>query len=302
MPRRYFRFMPVHLLWLKDRLEKGHSRAQTAKLFSQRFGGNQHTVQTYLGKHFPKNLVPENALWKYRKTAPTREQRSEKARKAAATLTPEQKSAIARKIGEGIKRAAATLTPDQRSAIARKRQAAFTSKQRSAITRKGAATLTREQRSERSRKGAATLTREQRSEKARKGAATLTPDQRSERSRKAATSRRKNLVKDVVYVEKLPLLKRLTKTEMDTKLRELSSFISVSVKRFRRRSDIEEIRGVINLAVVEALAKWDQKRNLKTLVADITKLHLIDYFGKQKKWRINEIPFADIQAIDDFIK
>jgi len=89
--------MPVHFLWFKSRLDKGHPRTRIAKEFSKRFGGNETTIKSYLSRYFPENLTLEQALWEYRKTVKTREQRSEIARRRAAAKTPEQRSEIARK-------------------------------------------------------------------------------------------------------------------------------------------------------------------------------------------------------------
>ncbi len=81
------------------------------------------------------------------------------------------------------------MTPEERSAIARKRNAARTHKQRSEAARKANAALTREQRSYAARKANAARTPEERSETARKRHAALTPEQRSETMRKANAAR-----------------------------------------------------------------------------------------------------------------
>ena len=107
VPRRNFKFMPVHFLWFKDRLDKGHPRTRIAEEFSKRFGSNETTVKSYLARYFPENLTLEQALWEYRKTVKTREQRSEIARRRAAAKTPEQRSERSRK-------AAAARTPTEK--------------------------------------------------------------------------------------------------------------------------------------------------------------------------------------------
>ena len=147
----------------------------------------------------------------------------------------------------------------------------------------------------------AVKTAEQRSERAKRGAAALSPEQRSERARKASVSRRNNLVKDISYIENLPRVDVLSERETADKFRELSTLINPIVGKFRRRGDFEDIKGVVNLAVFEALARWDGKTVLEKLVADSIKLHLIDYFGNLKKWNINEIPFADINSVDRLV-
>ena len=230
MPRRNFKFMPVHFLWFKSRLDKGHPRTRIAKEFSKRFGGNETTIKSYLSRYFPENLTLEQALWEYRKTVKTREQRSEIARRRAAAKTPEQ-----------------------------------------------------------------------RSERSRKAAAARTPEQRSEIARKAARMQRYNLVKDVIYVEELPLLNRLSEREKAIKFVELSPVIRTIVGKFRRRADYEDILGVVNLAVAESLAKWDKRVDLTKLVEDSAKLHLIKYFGQLKRWNIREIPIGDIRSIDALV-
>jgi len=254
--------MPVHFLWFKSRLDKGHPRTRIAKEFSKRFGGNETTIKSYLSRYFPENLTLEQALWEYRKTVKTREQRSEIARRRAAAKTPEQRSEIARK-------REAVMTPEQRS--------------------------------ERVRKAAAVMTPEQRSERSRKAAAARTPEQRSEIARKAARMQRYNLVKDVIYVEELPLLNRLSEREKAIKFVELSPVIRTIVGKFRRRADYEDILGVVNLAVAESLAKWDKRVDLTKLVEDSAKLHLIKYFGQLKRWNIREIPIGDIRSIDALV-
>ena len=128
--------------------------------------------------------------------------------------------------------------------------------------------------------------------------AVKTAEQRSERARKASVSRRNNLVKGISYIENLPRADVLSERETADKFRELSTLINPIVGKFRRRGDFEDIKGVVNLAVFEALARWDGKTVLEKLVADSIKLHLIDYFGNLKKWNINEIPFEDINTID----
>ena len=163
------------------------------------------------------------------------------------------------------------------------------------------AVKTAEQRSERARKREAALSPEQRSERAKRAAAALSPEQRSERARKASVSRRNNLVKDISYIENLPRVDVLSERETADKFRELSTLINPIVGKFRRRGDFEDIKGVVNLAVFEALARWDGKTVLEKLVADSIKLHLIDYFGNLKKWNINEIPFADINSVDRLV-
>jgi len=230
VPRRNFKFMPVHFLWFKSRLDKGHPRTRIAKEFSKRFGGNETTIKSYLSRYFPENLTLEQALWEYRKTVKTREQRSEIARRRAAAKTPEQ-----------------------------------------------------------------------RSERSRKAAAARTPEQRSEIARKAARMQRYNLVKDVIYVEELPLLNRLSEREKAIKFVELSPVIRTIVGKFRRRADYEDILGVVNLAVAESLAKWDKRVDLTKLVEDSAKLHLIKYFGQLKRWNIREIPIGDIRSIDALV-
>jgi hypothetical protein len=116
----------------------------------------------------------------------TPEQRSDRARKVAASLTSEQRSKIVRKLAEGRAR----MTPEQRSEAAKKGQATRTPEQRSEVAKKGQATRTLEQKSEALRNLAegrarmARMTPEQRSELVRKGQATKTPEQRSEASRK----------------------------------------------------------------------------------------------------------------------
>ncbi|AJF59747.1 MAG: hypothetical protein QT03_C0001G0246 [archaeon GW2011_AR10] len=222
--------MPVHFLWFKSRLDKGHPRTRIAKEFSKRFGGNETTIKSYLSRYFPENLTLEQALWEYRKTVKTREQRSEIARRRAAAKTPEQ-----------------------------------------------------------------------RSERSRKAAAARTPEQRSEIARKAARMQRYNLVKDVIYVEELPLLNRLSEREKAIKFVELSPVIRTIVGKFRRRADYEDILGVVNLAVAESLAKWDKRVDLTKLVEDSAKLHLIKYFGQLKRWNIREIPIGDIRSIDALV-
>ena len=246
VPRRNFKFMPVHFLWFKSRLDKGHPRTRIAKEFSKRFGGNETTIKSYLSRYFPENLTLEQALWEYRKTVKTREQRSEIARRRAAAKTPEQRSEIARK-------REAVMTPEQRS------------------------------------------------ERVRKAAAGMTPEQRSEIARKAARMQRYNLVKDVIYVEELPLLNRLSEREKAIKFVELSPVIRTIVGKFRRRADYEDILGVVNLAVAESLAKWDKRVDLTKLVEDSAKLHLIKYFGQLKRWNIREIPIGDIRSIDALV-
>ncbi|AJF60617.1 MAG: hypothetical protein QT03_C0001G1134 [archaeon GW2011_AR10] len=286
--------MPVHFLWFKSRLDKGHPRTRIAKEFSKRFGGNETTIKSYLSRYFPENLTLEQALWEYRKTVKTREQRSEIARRRAAAKTPEQRSEIARK-------REAVMTPEQRSERVRKAAAGMTPEQRSEIARKREAVMTPEQRSERVRKAAAVMTPEQRSERSRKAAAARTPEQRSEIARKAARMQRYNLVKDVIYVEELPLLNRLSEREKAIKFVELSPVIRTIVGKFRRRADYEDILGVVNLAVAESLAKWDKRVDLTKLVEDSAKLHLIKYFGQLKRWNIREIPIGDIRSIDALV-
>src|SRR3989344_6040655 len=122
--------------------------------------------------------------------------------------------------------------------------------------------MTPEQRSERSRKIG---------EGVRKAAAGMTFEQRSERARKAAVTKRHNLVKDVIYVEELPLLNKLSEREKAIKFVELSPVIRTIAGKFRRRADYEDILGVVNLAVAESLAKWDKRMDLTKLVAVLTK-------------------------------
>ena len=198
------------------------------------------------------------------------------------------------------------LTPE--NALWAYRHAVKTAEQRSERAKRGAAALSPEQRSERAKRAAAALSPEQRSERARKigesvkrAAAALSPEQRSERARKASVSRRNNLVKDISYIENLPRVDVLSERETADKFRELSTLINPIVGKFRRRGDFEDIKGVVNLAVFEALARWDGKTVLEKLVADSIKLHLIDYFGNLKKWNINEIPFADINSVDRLV-
>jgi len=289
MPKRkLFNFMPVHFLWFKNRLEQGNNKREIAIEFSGKFGGSESSSYTYLTANFPKHLTPQEALWEYRQTVKTREQRSKIAKDRQDAMTPEQKV-------KAEKKRQATLTPEQRSRAGKAGGKATDAK------------LTSEQRREKGRKGgkatAATIITEQRSKAARKGWAQLSPEQRNKRQRKAARSKRENLIKDFIYFEKLPRLNLLSKQETETKFRELASLIQTLTKKFRSRKNFKDITGVVNLAVADALSKWDKKRNLQQLIIDSTALHLIDYFGQQKKWNINEVLVDDIKpAIDALIK
>ena len=147
------------------------------------FANKHNANERFCNTEYLKNSTPEQRSERARKAAAsmTPEQRSERARKREASMTPEQRS-------EAERKRQASTTPEQRSERSRKAAASMTAEQRSERSRKAVASMTPEQRSERGRKAQASLTPEQRSEVARKREASLTPEQRSERSRKAAAS------------------------------------------------------------------------------------------------------------------
>jgi hypothetical protein len=149
----------------------------------------------------PKPKKVETKPKKPRKTA-TEEVEPRKAR-TAPVLTPEQRSARAKKAAQSrMKR----MTDEQRAKMAenaRKNIQNLTPEQRSARAKKAAETRRanetpeqREQRIARASQNLKNLTPEQRSERAKKAAETRkkneTPEQRSERAKKAAETRTKN--------------------------------------------------------------------------------------------------------------
>jgi hypothetical protein len=110
-------------------------------------------------------------------------------RKRNASMTPEQRSEVARK-------GKSSMTPEQRSEAARKGKSSMTPEQRSEVARKANASMTPEQRSEAARRSKASMTPEQRSEAARRSKASMTPEQRSEASRKGRAARRAKAATD----------------------------------------------------------------------------------------------------------
>lgn len=285
MPRIRLRFTPAHFLWLKSRLEKGDRKFEIARAFVRRFGSTEETIKSYMKKYFPTNLSLTQALEVYRQTFKTESQRKQltgqRAKAWWAELTPEER----RKIHSG------RMSPEERSERGRKGFAAVTSKQRSESMRVRWAKLPLKKRERWIRNAASKKTKEQRSEAAEKGNVKMGPEQRSVRSRKAGLTRSQNLIKDIIYVEKLPFRNLLSQREMQDRLKELSEVIAHAVERFSQRPDFEEISSEVNYGVIVALAKWDKKLDLRKLVLDSIKLQLINYFVPLKRQKWIEIHF-----------
>lgn len=126
------------------------------------------------------------ACMKCKKKALTQEQRSRLAKIAKETLgalTPEQRS-------ERARRANASMSAEQRSERASRINASVTSEQRAKATREANARMTEDQRAAKSARLRAARTSEQRAQTSREMNARLTPEQRSEKARKCRVAKR----------------------------------------------------------------------------------------------------------------
>ncbi|MEW6295351.1 MAG: hypothetical protein AB1467_03600 [Candidatus Diapherotrites archaeon] len=109
------RFLPVYFLRMAEGLKQGTPRQQIVTEISEKYGIPRSTVSVYLSQVFPKKEAVTPArikalLWEKRRAVLSSYDRSERALKREASLTPEQRRERALK---GLK-AIASLTPEQR--------------------------------------------------------------------------------------------------------------------------------------------------------------------------------------------
>jgi len=306
IPRKNKRFQPVYAAYMAHKLKKGVSKIEIAKAL-ERKGGNFATIRQYLTNLFPRTelkrlMTQENKtlneaidilLWRYRESVMSKVERSAIGKKSWEGKTPEERSAIA------IRREAAK-TPEERSAIAIRREAAKTPEERSAIAIRREAAKTPEERSAIMRKIWGSRTPEERSAIVRKAWESRTPEERSAIARKSRETRRKlwdARISKVSYIENLPVLNLIPEKERISFLQkymerfwetratnEDAKLDLFSLRSFSKRTDFEDIKIEYQIAILEALSKWDGKTNLDTLVSDALIYRLIQYFSMQKRY------------------